>query len=88
MNEESTVVAICLGSSPDREKRNPEEAAMNICKIADQILEQVFYSSVIYSFILNPILGFSLYCPRPCSCAGRRGQRGSIFFLLEFTGKI
>ena len=42
MNEESTVVAICLGSSPDREKRNPEEAAMNICRIADQILEEVF----------------------------------------------
>ena len=42
MEESSTVVAICLGSAPDREKRNPEEAAENICRIADQIVEEVF----------------------------------------------
>ena len=41
MEETSTVVAICLGSTPDREKRNPEEAAENICRIADQIVEEV-----------------------------------------------
>ena len=42
MEESSTVVAICLGSAPDREKRNPEEAAENICRIAEQIVEEVF----------------------------------------------
>ena len=41
MEETSTVVAICLGSTPDREKRNPEEAAENICRIADQVVEEV-----------------------------------------------
>ena len=41
MEETSTVVAICLGSAPDREKRNPKEAAENICRIADQIVEEV-----------------------------------------------
>ena len=51
MNEESTVVAICLGSSPDREKRNPEEAAMNICRIADHILEQVFFIHLLYTVL-------------------------------------
>ena len=28
-------------SSPDREKRNPEEAAANICKIAGQVEQEV-----------------------------------------------
>ena len=46
MEETSTVVAICLGSAPDREKRNPKEAAENICRIADQIVEEVCYSNV------------------------------------------
>ena len=54
MNEESTVVAICLGSSPDREKRNPEEAAMNICRIADQILEEVFLFICYIQFYIKP----------------------------------
>ena len=27
--------------SPDREKRNPEEAAANICKIAGQVEQEV-----------------------------------------------
>ena len=31
-------------SSPDREKRNPEEAAANICKIADQVEQEVGWS--------------------------------------------
>ena len=43
MEETSTVVAICLGSNPDREKRNPEEAAQNICRIADQVGEEVIF---------------------------------------------
>ena len=55
MEEASAVVAICLGSSPDREKRNPEEAAENICRIADQIGEEVifFFQSVTNKFHLG-----------------------------------
>ena len=31
--------------------------------------------------------GVNLHCPRPYTCPVRRGQRGSLFFLLELTGE-
>ena len=86
MEETSTVVAICLGSAPDREKRNPEEAAENICRIADQIVEEVGRPKYRKTNI-STFAGVTLYSPWPYTGAGRRNQRGSLFFLLEFTGE-
>ena len=79
---ERVVVGLCLGSAPDREKRNPMETATNLGTLHDQFTAEVMHHDV--PVILFP--GYELLHTGSSACAGGGGARSSLLLLLEFPG--